>query len=158
MITYREFLPTCFDVAGLGCQGRQHWLVAPCGTNRDADALTRANFDALRECLAEVDPTGDDHEIYRFGHWANGWFELVLVRPGSAAAAEAESCEAALADYPVLSENLFSDYENEETMQAWRHARLKERIEWCSRAGVSIFAARRDDMPAECFQEVRDSL
>jgi hypothetical protein len=120
MQTYKDYSPTGFDVAGLGCEDRQDWFVAPCGTNRDADALTRANFKDLTAILERIDPELEDHETHRFGHWACGWFEIVLVRPGSEAAEECGQIEDGLADYPVICEETFSAEEREEADSVWQ--------------------------------------
>lgn len=112
--TYREFRPTAFDARGLGCEDRQTWLVGPCSRTRDSGTLERANFDALVQSLEAIDPDGTDHEVHRFGHWGPGWFEIVLVRPDSKAHEEAAECACALENYPVLSDDLYSQYESEE--------------------------------------------
>lgn len=104
---YKDFAPTGFDVAGLGCEDRQDWLVFPCAHNRDSDCLDESNWDVSVKALLEIDPTEVDHEIHRFGHWANGWFEIILVRPGTACAAESEKTEASLANYCILSDSDF---------------------------------------------------
>lgn len=131
MKTYKTFRPTGFDTAGLGCDDQQDWLVHPCSHNRDSDCLTESNWDVSVKDLAKVDPEGLDHEIHRFGHWACGWFEIILVRPDTAAAKDAEETEAALENYPVLNDSDFSEKEQEAADLAWLHCyRPKERIEY----------------------------
>lgn len=119
MKKYSEWRPSGFDTAGLGLEDRQDWLVAPVAQNRDSDALERSNFRVVVRDLQKLDErdreTGEESfEIHRFGHWACGWFEIILVQPGS----EAEKCcndwEAALADYPIADESDFSELECEE--------------------------------------------
>src|SRR5688572_9599267 len=98
MQTYSKFRPSGFDCAGLGCDDQQDWFVAPVATNRDAGCLQRSNWEVVTE---DIRKAGDgDCEIHRFGHWANGWFELMLIRPGSEAAKVAELWENALSEYP----------------------------------------------------------
>ncbi len=129
MIRYADYRPTSSDSSGLGCEDRQDWLVAPCGTNRGAGALQRANWKAQKAILDAAD-TGEDVEEHRFGHWACGWFDIVLVRPGSKAACEASALEGALEDYPIVSEEVFSEEEAEEADQIFANCyRPKERIE-----------------------------
>src|SRR5690349_11232303 len=101
MKPYREFRPTGFDPRGLALDDQQDWLVLPCTRNRDSDCLTESNFDAA---LKQLGGESDDCEVHRFRHWACGWFEIIIVRPGSAAEKEAHEIEAALDDYPVLDE------------------------------------------------------
>ena len=111
MKTYSEFRPTGFDPKGLALEDRQDWLVAPCGHNRDSTLLDESNWATQLKAL----PEGDDAEIHCFGHWACGWFEILIVRPGSAAAKEAEELEGALSNYPVLSDEDYSEREFEAT-------------------------------------------
>ena len=123
METYSKFQPTGFDPRGL-CAGRMGyddddadrsaWLVAPVGQNRDSDALARSNFRVTERSFEAVDPDGVDHENHRFGHWACGWFEILIVRPGSKCHQEAWEIECALSDYPVLSDEDYSELEAEE--------------------------------------------
>lgn len=159
MQTYKTFRPTGFDAAGLGCEDRQEWLVAPCGTNRDASILQESNWYVQNDELDKIDPEGADHEVHRFGHWACGWFEIVLVRPGSACAKACEENEAALSDYSILSDDDHSEREHEAVYKWWGEASLRERVELCSRARVNIMAARRiDDIPERVYDHMRDRL
>jgi len=147
MKTYSEFRPSQFDTKGLGLEDRQDWLVASVAQNRDSDVLTRCNFAVARDML--ITASGDDEsdvEVHRFGHWANGWFEIILVRPGSAAAGAAEEIEAALADYPVLDENKFSDMCQEEANEIWKQFRLKDRI--------TYYEKHQSDFEFRCFSDM----
>ena len=75
--------------------------------------------------------TDPDFEIHRFGHWACGWFEIMIVRPGSQCAKQAQAIESALAGYPVLDEDDFSDREHAAANEAWEHCYTdKQRIEY----------------------------
>ena len=117
--TYKTFRPTAFDSSGLDCRDQQDWFVAPCTVNRDSDALQRSNWEVMVKSLKETDPDEADWEIHRFGHWANGWFEVVLLRPESAAHLDAESMAQALEDYPVLDEMHWSELEWDEAAEIW---------------------------------------
>lgn len=142
MKRYSEFRPTGFDTKGLGCEDRQNWFVHPCGTNRDADALTRSNFEVSCAELEKVDPEGVDHEVHSFGHWACGWFEIILVRPDSACAKEAADTEAGLADYPVCNDEHFSETEMKEANEVWANCySIEARIDYI-REGRSQFEFR----------------
>lgn len=152
MITYREFRPTGFDCAGLGLEDRQDWFVCPCSTNRDAGVLTRANWISQNEILSKFD--NDDWEVHRFGHWGNGWFELIIVKPDSAAYEEMYSVECALSDYPVLCDSKFSEMEWEEKNDMWRRANPKERREWLERSGLSKKLAYRKNIPIDLELDV----
>lgn len=147
MKTYGEFRPTQFDTRGLGLPDRQDWLVAPCAHNRDSDTLTESNWHAQERIFQEADPRGEDREIHRFGHWGPGWFEIVLVRPGSKCASEADGIESALANYPVLDDSDFSDREHDAACEYWRAMSLRERVALLGRCEACIFSARRDEIP-----------
>lgn len=151
MKTYSEFRPSGFDCKGLGLDDRQDWLVAPVSVNRDSDCLTRSNWavvtSELEACSGETSQDEPDCEVHEFGHWACGWFKIALVRPGSKAAEVAEQWESALADYPVASDEHFSELETNEACEYWAGMSLRERVRLCQSAHVSVFAARRDDVP-----------
>ena len=118
MIAYSKFRPTGADTAGLGLSDRQDWLVAPVSRNRDSGALERSNW---RVVLKDLGGEGDDLEVHRFGHWACGWFEIIIVRPDTAAAKSAEEWEGALSDYPVACDSDFSEEEMTEANDVWEH-------------------------------------
>ena len=100
MQAFKEFRPSGFDQAGGGVEpGNADWLVLRTSQTRDSDALERSNFTAATERLPDE---GDDVEIHRFGHWLCGWFEIIIVRPDTAAHAEALKIEAEMADYAAL--------------------------------------------------------
>lgn len=112
MITYAQFRPTACDAKGLGLEERQHWLVVPVSESRDSGALERSNFRTAQKSL----PNAERHE---FGHWACGWFAILLVEPDTADAKAAEEIECALADYPVLCDEDFSELEEEDARETW---------------------------------------
>jgi hypothetical protein len=159
---YREFRPTPFDSAGAFLhdddeEGRRDWLIAPCSQNRDSDSLVRSNYRVQLAAIEAVDPDGADHEEHRFGHWGPGWFELVLVRPGSYAARAAHEIEARLDDYPILDDDDHSALEWEEVSEYWARESVASRLEWIQRANrnvaerwrISGFAARHAELPAD---------
>jgi hypothetical protein len=129
VITYREFRPTAFDARGLGLDDRQDWLVLPVSRTRDSGPLDESNFATAEKTLAEIDPDGNDHESHRFGHWGPGWFEILIVRPGSPCAKEGEAIENALDDYPALNDLDHSEREQEAANEVWSNCyRTKDRI------------------------------
>lgn len=129
MRTYSEFQPTGFDPRGLGLEDKQEWFVFPVSRNRDSEALTESNWRvSIRDLNALAEP--ETWELHRFGHWACGWFEIVIVQPGTAAAKLGETTENALADYPVLDEHDFSELEHEQADAMWRHMRQRERVDY----------------------------
>lgn len=161
MRTYAKFQPSGFDTKGLGLPDRQDWLVAPVTVNRDSDCLTRSNWEVVTESF-RLNPEAsdeDEFEVHRFGHWACGWFEVCLVKPDTSTARMAEDWESALADYPVASDDHFSDLEYRETSDYWARMSLRERRSECERAGVSkLVAYRNSDLPDRLWEHLRDGL
>ena len=147
MQTYSDYAPTGFDTHGMGLPDRQGWLVF-IGQNRDSDALARSNFTVATETLEGMDPDGEDHEVHSFGHWACGWIEIIIVRPDSKSASEAEGMEAALADYPVLDDEHYSALEYDEHYE-WADSE-------CRRVATGCLA--RDLVGAgETYQDINDA-
>lgn len=134
MERYGDFQPTGFDSRSNfiafdreGLDEIEGWYIV-LGRNRDSDILSESNFDAA---LKSLGGEGEDVQVHRFGHWACGWYELILVRPDSKAFEIAEEIESALADYPVLDDDDFSMREMEEADRIWRDCySVKERIEY----------------------------
>jgi hypothetical protein len=116
MQRYADFRPTGFDAPGAFLPDQGEWLVVPVSRTRDSGPFDESNFAAAVERLGGE---GEDVEIHRFGHWGPGWFELILVRPGTDAAAEAERIEEALENYPLLNEEDFSAREWEAYGESW---------------------------------------
>lgn len=118
METYKTFRPTGFDHAGLGLRDQQDWLVAPVTRSRDSDPLTESNFKAFLKALGGE---SDTVQVCRFGHWACGWFEIVILDPADKLrVAEAEAMADALEAYPVLDDEDFSERESAAAEQVWR--------------------------------------
>ena len=113
MERYGDFRPTVFDPCGLGLEDRQDWLVLGVSRTRDSEALTESNFESATKTLGGE---GENVEIYRFGHWGPGWFEIIIIRPGSKEADVGEEIEGALADYPVPDDEDYSQRESEATL------------------------------------------
>lgn len=143
MQKYKDFQPTCFDPKGLNADENNisDFLVL-LGQNRDSDCLTRSNFESALDILGGEN---DKVQIHRFGHWANGWFELILVHPDLEI--EAQKIVDSLEDYPVLNENHFSELQWNEGQDYWDSLSLKDKIDYCIDANISIFAARSESVP-----------
>jgi len=144
LMTYREWRPTGLDARGLGLPDRQDWFVLPVMQTRDSNALDESNFATALERLGGE---SDAVEVHRFNHWGPGWFEIILAAPGTPEASIAEDIDRALADYPVLDEMDYSEREFERAAECWERFSLRQRMEACHRFRVSIFAARRDEIP-----------
>lgn len=82
------------------------------GRNRDSGILDESNFESALKMLGGESKTV---KIGHFGHWACGWFELILVDPkDKKALLKAFEIKQSLEDYPVLDESDYSERESEE--------------------------------------------
>lgn len=164
MITYSKFRPTAYYIAGLGCADRQDWLVAPCTVDRDSGVHDTANWRAVTEILKETDPEGLDHEAHRFRHWGPGWYEIVLIRPGTKCVQEAQKIEDRLADYPIVSEAVFSEVESEFQEAAWESMGAYPFLHALSLGGFCLKVETQDWLKARwsrvwgCVASAYDSL
>lgn len=144
---YGNWRPTAFDSRGLGLSDRQAWKVLPFVQTRDSGVLERSNFRTAVASLRTADPNGDGYEVHRFGHWGPGWIEVIIIDPDGPAASEAADIVASLESYPVLSDDDYYELEWSEASEAWGNMTTRDRIRACACYRVSIFAARRDDIP-----------
>jgi len=88
--------------------------IGPVGQHRDSDALNRSNFTVIYQDLSEC--FGDRVDIFRFGHWAVGWIEEIGFDTSRPEILQAVTeWRSALYDYPVASDDHYSELEWEET-------------------------------------------
>lgn len=86
--------------------------------NRDSDCLSESNWEVA---LKELGGEENEHvEIHRFGHWACGWWEALVVKEGTEQHRIAQEINSALSDYPVLDDEHFSQKEMEHANEIWR--------------------------------------
>lgn len=117
--------------------------------NRDSDSLTRSNFAAALAALGGED---DDETVVvvREFHWAVGWIEWIAIHQDNARALRAaDAILEQLEDYPVVDEDAWSELEDSEASDYWESMSVRQRAEYCARAGISLFAARRPYRPAD---------
>lgn len=110
MQRYRDYAPTPYDSRGLNLDDAQDWFVLPTGQNRDSDVVDRSNF---RTALELMGGESETVEVHRFGHWACGWFEIIIINPSLYDKAVAEIVDP-LESHPVLDEDDMSQLEFEE--------------------------------------------
>ena len=84
---------------------RGDWLVTFAQT-RDSDQVERSNWRFITSGILLAYP--DDAAIESMGHWAVGWVEYLLIRPGSPALKVMSDWADVLAIYPIADEE---DYE-----------------------------------------------
>jgi len=99
------------------------------GQNRDSDCLTRSNF---QSALIALGGESEQVLIHRFGHWACGWFEyLVIDSDNKDLLKQAQTIESDLDDYPVLDEEHWSELEQNEAQEIWKDCyNNQERIDY----------------------------
>lgn len=161
MKRYADWRPTAHDTAGKSLPERQDWLVTPFMITRDTeDCLTLSNWHVLTRELAKIDPDGVDHETHRFGHWGPGWFEIVIVRPDTATAIEAQQLADACESYPILDDSDFSEREMNAETEAWQALSVKDRVDLLKRAHYRgcVLVARREYAPADDNGAIRERL
>lgn len=85
------------------------WL---CGLTRtrDSDTLAESNFESA---LNRLGGESDNVEVHRFGHWACGWLERIMVKADTDQARELYSIYKDLENYPVLDDSDYSERECE---------------------------------------------
>lgn len=128
MIKLGKFNPTPFDrptravLSGVD-ESYSDWMLLLTRT-RDSDSVTEVNFRVACEAFdINVDSTqqlGNGAVCLRFGHWACGWYECLVIDSNDLNAMDkANDIETRLAIYPVLSDDRLSAYEWEESYEAW---------------------------------------
>lgn len=146
MQTYREYSPTGFDSKGLRADDLDigEWLVVPCGRNRDSEILAESNF---HSALAMLGGESETVQVHRFGHWACGWLEIILINPmHDATLTIGIAIECRLENGSILNEDDHSERESAFQSESWEHMSVSDRVHECQRARVSIFAARHEEI------------
>ena len=152
---YRDWAPTGYDRRGLAlCSGdeddRGDWYVVPVIRTRDSGPLEESNFSAA---LGIMGGESETVEVHRFGHWACGWFEVILAEPGRLV--DAFTVAKRLDDHPVLDEDDLCRREWEAAAETWRtfHG-VAGRIRWirehghtCETLGDLLACVRGDEVP-----------
>jgi hypothetical protein len=129
----RWSLPSCYA----GASWDQYYS-SGVGQSRDSKPLERANFDAMLKALGgeqTSDEVDDNHDnalvkVVRESHWAVGWVEWIAIHETATDALDiANRFMEKLEDYPVIDEDLWSRYEDDEAQAVWKDCyRPKERI------------------------------
>ena len=142
---YKDYQPTSWDSKAnfIGNTVEiDNFYVAPEILPRDAKVYQESNFQAILDLLGGE---SDYVQVHRFGHWACGHYELILVHPLLLPALE--EIEGRLNNYPLLNEDDYLDRLNEAANQLWGKMSLRERIDVCKEHGLSIFSARSKWLP-----------
>ena len=87
--------------------------------SRDSSTMELSNVRRIRQ-LYNIEAMKDDKfpsdiKIERASHWAVGWIEYIIINPDNAEFVKiAEEIQENLSNYPVLSEDLYSNMQFEE--------------------------------------------
>ena len=127
------------------------------GQSRDSDTVERSNF---RVGLERLGGESDTVLVIRDSHWAVGWVETIYVHESDKKALRAADSMRDKIDnqYPILSEEDWSELEWETASNYWEAMSVRERAEWCKRYRVSVFAARRAEIPSDPSGELISAL
>lgn len=134
MRTFREY---CAKAESFGCDRDVYaeykdWLVTPFARHRDSECWQESNFHVALKRLEATQ--ADDFEtvhVLRFRHWAVGWVEHILIKPGTPAETLARELVAKLEDYSLLDEDDHSEREQAAADLTWRNCyRPAERIRY----------------------------
>lgn len=91
----------------MGTNDYDEYFVVYCKTRDSNSILCESNWEILCKELHAEENNGV--EIVRFGHWACGHYDLLLVSPDSKELSRAEEFYHALENYPVLSDDHYSN-------------------------------------------------
>lgn len=112
--------------------------------SRDSSTLEESNW---RSALKRLGGESETVQIYRFGHWACGWWEALCVTGASIPVGEEIYQE--LEQYPVVDEADWSMLEFDNAVEAWEHSSISEKVRLCQKHNISVFAARRTEFPED---------
>ena len=84
--------------------------------NRDSDELTESNWQVFIDGLEKTN--SEDWRILRFGHFACGYYEIVILRPNSESYDFYIECLESLENYPVLDEEHYCNLEHERILES----------------------------------------
>ena len=111
MQRYKDWPPGPGDTKGKGIHHLENpymfneWRVAPIIKTRDACHLDESNWDCVIKQLEEREGEHEDYEVLSFNHWACGWFDMIVVKPGTGAHIIMNAIETSLENHPALDED-----------------------------------------------------
>lgn len=126
------------------------------GQHRDADTISRSNFQVA---LEQLGGESDTVFVVREGHWAVGWVEWIAIHEKDKKAFfKAVEINERLEHYPVLDDSHLSELEWNEAAEYWEGMSISERMEYCRRAHISIFSARHSYLPSDPYGSLMELL
>ena len=117
------------------------------GQHRDSDTLTRSNH---RSILKALGGESDTVKVINDSHWAVGWVEAIYIHESDTKAlAIAEEIAEGLDGYPVVDEDDWSELEHETAAKCWKAMCVSDRLYYCQKHEISVFAARHSYIPQD---------
>jgi len=152
---YKHFKPTGFD-GHLHLEDREHWIVAPVSINRDTeDAETLSNWQALQN---QLDQHEIDYEVHRFGHWANGWFEIILVEPSEKSEQTLEEVEGVLSESLVIDSALYDEVTAQLELEDWNAWGYTNFLRTLEREVSDELYSSLEELSIEQLKELKDLI
>lgn len=104
--------------------------------SRDSKIIEESNFRATLKALKKISEDGIIIETAR--HWGCGWIETLIIDPSNEKLVrEATEILNALADYPIVDDEDFSNLEREKLEAYWNRMPAKDRIALAKEYGGS---------------------
>tara|TARA_B100000700_G_scaffold99545_1_gene112030 strand:- start:9819 stop:10352 length:534 start_codon:yes stop_codon:yes gene_type:complete len=131
--------------------------------HRDSSIMDDTNYTEIfrtLSVLANIRKQRDKVYDFRANHWAVGWVEYIIVRQDAHPDILEQAAEylCALADYPCLDDDTYSERQWDAILDYWERCSLRERVDYCRDNDVSVFAARPNQpIPDAVFDDLRDS-
>ena len=131
--------------------------------HRDSSIMAECNYTEIFRSLSQLArmlEQSDKVYDFRANHWAVGWVEYIIVRHDAHPDILEEAAEyiCALADYPCLDDEAYSERQFDAILDYWENCSLRERVDYCRDNDVSVFAARPNQpIPDAVFDDLRDS-
>lgn len=123
--TMREFLASHTDFFH-SLDDTQLDKLYVCAKHRDSYLIEVSNFDCIEK---EFEDLGD--EVIRFGHWAVGWIEYLIVDDTSKNREKLSKIYKDLDNYPVYDEGHWVELQYEEAQDIWEKCYdERERLEF----------------------------
>lgn len=129
--------------------------------HRDSSIMDDTNYTEIfrsLSILAGIRKQRDKVYDFRVNHWAVGWVEYIIVRHDAHPDILEEAAEyiCALADYPCLDDETYSERQCDAILDYWEGCSLRERVEYCRDNFASIFAARPNQpIPEAVFDDLQ---
>lgn len=151
----KDWKPSTHDhspVTFSGASDKGEWHVLPLIKTRDSGVLETSNFESV---TAHLEKIGTEFETLRCGHWACGWYEILITPVECIAQKIAEELDG----YPIFSEDHYSEAMDTACNESWANLSVRERynlLKEVAREETSIFAARHNYPPYD--DNVKDIL